>query len=88
VLTRGWDTLILGVLPLAAAGFLGWIVGRSLQGAPASQVWSLIAVIGVGVLLMLAGRFILRSPFFGIGRESDADGRESDADGRESAADG
>jgi hypothetical protein len=30
---------------------------------------------------MLAGRFILRSPFFGIGRESDADGRESAADG-------
>jgi hypothetical protein len=31
------------------------------------------------VILMLAARFILRSPFFQIHRESDAAGRESAA---------
>ena len=37
VFTSAWDALILGILPLAAAGFLAWIVAKSLQSAPASQ---------------------------------------------------
>ena len=67
------DALILGVLPLGAAGFLGWMLVRSLQGAPAAQFRSLAAIVGAGVLLMLCARFILRSRFFGIQRESAAD---------------
>ena len=35
------------------------------------QVWSLIGVVAAGLLLMLAARFVLRSPFFSIRRESD-----------------
>ena len=31
------DGLILGVLPLGAAGFLGWIFVRSVQLAPSQQ---------------------------------------------------
>ena len=31
----------------------------------------MVAVIAVGVLLMLLARFVWRSPFFGIVRESD-----------------
>jgi amino acid transporter len=66
------DALILGVLPLGAAGFLGWMLVRSLQAAPAAQVRSLAAIVVAGVLLMLCARFVLRSRFFGIQRESDA----------------
>ncbi len=70
VFTSAWDALILGILPLGAAAFLGWIVVKSLQSAPATQIWSLIGVVVLGVLLMLSARFILQSPFFQIQREA------------------
>jgi amino acid transporter len=71
-----WDALTLGILPLAAAGFLAWILEQYLQTTyqtPATrpQVWSLVGVFVAGVVLMLAARFILRSQFFQIQRESD-----------------
>jgi len=60
-----------GSLILGAAGFLMWIIGRSVQEAPASQNWSLVAVVVLGLILMFAARFGLRSAFFSIPRESD-----------------
>jgi hypothetical protein len=39
------------------------------QAAP-PQRWSLIGIIGLGLIMMLSARFILRSPFFQIRRES------------------
>jgi amino acid transporter len=66
------DALVLGVLPVGAAGFLGWIFVRSLQLAPWAQRWSLIGIVGVGILLMVVARFGLRSPFFRIRLESEA----------------
>jgi amino acid transporter len=65
------DSMILGILPLAAAAWLCWVLVKSLQAAPSSQVLSLIAVIGVGVILMIAARVFLRSPFFQLRRESE-----------------
>src|ERR1035441_6336685 len=35
VFSKVGDTLLVGILPLAAAGFLVWIVVKSLQAAPA-----------------------------------------------------
>jgi hypothetical protein len=40
--------------------------------APSPQIWSLVAIIGLGMILMLCARFVLRSTFFQIRRESDA----------------
>jgi amino acid transporter len=71
VYTNAWDALILGILPVGAAGFLVWIIYESVKDAPASQVWSLIGVVVLGVILMVGSRFLLRSPFFQIARESD-----------------
>jgi len=65
------DAVNLGVLPLAAAGFLGWIMVKSLQAAPSAQIWSLAAIIGVGIVLMLAARVILRPQFFHLRRETE-----------------
>lgn len=56
VLSSPLDALTLGVLPLAAATFLGWVLARSVQAAPASQNWSLLGVLIAGVLVMLAAR--------------------------------
>ncbi len=64
--------MLVGILPLASAGFLVWIVIRSWENAPASQRWSLFGIVGAGVILMLVARFILRSSFFQIPRESAA----------------
>ena len=70
-LTRPWDAMILGVLPVAAAGFLGWVVVKSMLAAPASQLWSLAGIAGSGLLVMLAARIFLRPQFFRTARESD-----------------
>jgi amino acid transporter len=72
-----WDFVILGLLPLGAAGFLGWIFVKTLSTAPAAQVWSLVAIVVVGLALMLSARFVLRSPFFQMQRESDSGSGQS-----------
>ena len=64
------DMVILGILPLAAAGLLVWVL--SSRCWPRRRLrWSLVAIVAVGLLLLLSARFILRSPFFRIPRESD-----------------
>jgi amino acid transporter len=75
VFGSAWDALILGLLPLAAAVFLGWVFVKTLQTAPADEIWSLVGIVVAGVLLMLSARFVQRSPFFQIERESDPPGR-------------
>jgi amino acid transporter len=71
VVSSVWDFFILGALPLGAAGFLGWIFVKSVQGATMSSRWSLIGIIAVGLVLMFVARVFFRSPFFQIPRESD-----------------
>ena len=65
-----WDALVLGILPLGAAVFLGYIVGKYLKTAPSPQIWSLVGIVAAGLILMFAARFLLQSPFFQIQRES------------------
>jgi amino acid transporter len=69
---RPWDFVTVGLLPLGAAGFLGWVFVKSLGEAPWTQRWSLIGIVVVGLVLMLSARFILRSTFFQIPMESEA----------------
>lgn len=71
VFASPWDALVLGLLPLASTGFLGWMVVKAVIGSPVPQRWSLLGIVGVGVILMLGSRFGLRSQFFHIRRESD-----------------
>jgi amino acid transporter len=72
VMSSVWNFVILGVLPLSAAGFLAWMFAKSVQAAPVQEIWSLVGIAGSGLLLMVSARFILRSPFFRIQRESDS----------------
>jgi amino acid transporter len=71
VAKNAWDALVLGVLPLGAAVFLSWILVKSLQQAPAAQIWSMVGIVVSGLVLMCVARFALRSPFFWLPRESD-----------------
>jgi amino acid transporter len=69
------DAIVAGVLPLAAAGFLGWVLYRSISSAWDSarpQVWSLVGVVAAGLVMLLIARFGLRSVFFKLPRESES----------------
>jgi amino acid transporter len=72
IFSNVWDAVLVGILPLASTAFLVWIVTKSYQNAPQSQRWSLIGILAAGVFLMAIARFVLRSPFFQIPRESAA----------------
>ena len=71
VFSNGRDAIVLGLLPLASAGFLVWMVEKSMSTAPAAQNFSMLGIVVVGLLLMLIARFGLKSWFFQIPRESD-----------------
>jgi amino acid transporter len=77
-----WNFIILGALPLGAAGFLVWMFVKSVMGEGASLNWSLIGVVAVGLVLMLYARFGAQSPFFQIRRESDPEQAVSSGRGR------
>jgi amino acid transporter len=71
ILSSPMDALTLGILPLGAAAFLGWVLVKSIQTALPSQNWSLLGIVVVGLVLMFIARFGLRSRFFAIPRESE-----------------
>jgi amino acid transporter len=70
IVSRAGDLIFVGILPLGAVAFLLWLLVKSLLAAPAPQIWSVVGIVGVGVVLMLVARFVLRSPFFQVQRES------------------
>jgi amino acid transporter len=68
------DAITLGLLPVGAAAFLVWMVYESLKNAgdaTGPEVWSLLGIVGAGIILMLIARFGLKSSFFHIQREKD-----------------
>ena len=71
IVSSAFDFVTVGLLPLGAAGFLGWIFVKSLGEAPWSQRWSLIGIVIAGLVLMVSARFVLRSSFFQLPRESE-----------------
>lgn len=38
VFSNVWDGLLVGILPFCTTGFLAWMIERTLQQAPASQI--------------------------------------------------
>jgi hypothetical protein len=67
-------TTTLGLLPLASIVFLAWVAIKSILGAAAAQNYSLLGFVVVGFVLLLIAKFVLRSPFFSMQRESWAPG--------------
>jgi amino acid transporter len=70
VLSNFWDMFTIGILPIAAVGFLGYIAVKSILSAPAAQNYSLLGFLVVGFILILVARFGWKSEFFNIRRES------------------
>ena len=74
ILASWRDAIVVGVLPLGAAGYLGYILYKSISSAwdgSRVQVWTLLGVIAAGLVMMLIARFWLRSVFFRLPRESE-----------------
>jgi amino acid transporter len=70
IFSKPWDAVLVGILPLGSVVFLGWVVVKSLQGAPNAQRYALIGIVVAGLLMMLVARFVLQSQFFHLPRES------------------
>jgi amino acid transporter len=64
IFSAWWDALLIGILPLGAAGFLGWIFAKSILSAPVSQRWSLTGIVAAGVILMVVAQVVWRPLFF------------------------
>jgi amino acid transporter len=74
VVSSVWDALILGLLPLGSAAFLGWMVVKSTMEAALPERWSLLGIVAAGIVVMILSRVFLRSDFFQIRRESEPAG--------------
>jgi amino acid transporter len=70
IVSNFWDLILVGILPLGAAGFLVWIIYKSVQQAPNSQNWSLVGIVAVGLVLLFIARFIMKSAYFHLPREA------------------
>ena len=70
VVANLWNAIVLGILPFAAAAFLTWILVKTMLSSPAPQNWALVGTLAVGIILLLSARFIQKSDFFSIPRES------------------
>ena len=62
-----------GLLPLAAAAFLGWIIEQSMVSNAANVNWTLAGIVVVGIVLMIASRMTHRGAhYFATQREAQA----------------
>ena len=70
IFSRVWDSLLVGLLPLGSAAFLSWVVVKSLQNAPNAWRYALAGIVVAGLIMMFIARFVFRSQFFQLPRES------------------
>ena len=70
IFSRVWDSVLIGLLPLASAAFLAWVVVKSLLDAPNAQRFALVGIVVAGLVMMLVARFGYQSQFFRLPRES------------------
>jgi amino acid transporter len=62
------DFFLVAVLPLAAAGVLGWVGVKSIIAASATEAWTLVGIAVTGAAMMAIARLVYRSPFFAMKR--------------------
>jgi amino acid transporter len=70
VMSNWRDMVTIGILPIAAVAFLGYVAVKSILSAPAAQNYSLLGFVVVGLFLIFVARFGWKSEFFKIKRES------------------
>ena len=71
VFTGVRNLLTLGILPAGSIAFLGWVFWKQVATVSLAQKWTLVGIIGAGLLAMLASRAFMRSPFYKLPLDSD-----------------
>ena len=64
--------LLVGILPLAAAGFLGWIIIKSIAGFTRGENLTLLGILVSGIAMLVIAQ-MKKSPFFDIPRAKHGD---------------
>ncbi len=70
------DFLTIGLLPLASIVLLGWVFDKTITQVPLGEVYTIYAVIGTGIVVMILQRLLRRPEFFHIKREKYTGGRQ------------
>jgi len=70
------SAVMLGILPLGAVVFLGWIIWKAMAANAANVNWTIAGIVGTGIVLMIAARMTRRGAgYFATRREALAAGR-------------
>jgi hypothetical protein len=64
------DALLIGILPLASAAVLIWILIQTFADFSGATRWTFAVVILAGIAMMAVARFVYRSSFFSLRRET------------------
>jgi predicted acyltransferase len=63
------DFLTIGLLPAASIVLLGWVFAKTITQVPVGEVYTVLGVLGTGVVVMILEK-VLRDPeFFRLQRE-------------------
>ncbi len=75
------DFLTIGLLPAGSIVLLGWVFGKTITQVPPGEVYTVLSVIGSGIIVMILMRLLSRPAFFHVKREkytrADRDSRGS-----------
>lgn len=73
LILRDWrEALLAGVVPLAGAAALCWVLAKSWAGLGAATHWTLGALVVLGVVAMAVAAGVVRSPYFKLRAEAAA----------------
>jgi amino acid transporter len=64
------DLALVGIFPLCGATVLAWVLAKSIPALGPTARWTVAGVGILGVVLMGVSAWVLRSPFFRIGRST------------------
>jgi amino acid transporter len=63
------DFLTIGLLPAASIVLLGWVFAKTITQVPVGEVYTVLGVLGTGIVVMILERVLRNPEFFRIERE-------------------
>ena len=75
------DFLTIGLLPAASIVLLGWVFAKTITQVPVGEVYTVLGVLGTGIVVMILERVLRNPEFFRIEREKYTRQRRQSAGG-------
>jgi amino acid transporter len=63
------DFLTIGLLPAASIVLLGWVFAKTITQVPVGEVYTVLGVLGTGIVVMILERALRNPEFFRLPRE-------------------